>query len=184
MNSRDPSLSLEPAPESRSVLEQAFAQWQDELLGTLYYLVGNREDAQDAYQEVFLRCWRHNERVAQIGNLKAWIFRIALNLGRDIRGAGCRRRRKLLPEDEAILAAKASDRSETETSRREKLALVRRGLLDLRPEEQEVFLLRQNGEMTYEEIAKAINIPVGTAKTRMRLALQKLRAALVPESAD
>ena len=35
-----------------------------------------------------------------------------------------------------------------------------------------------------EEIAKAINIPVGTAKTRMRLALQKLRAALVPESAD
>jgi RNA polymerase sigma factor (sigma-70 family) len=166
------------------VLEQAFAQWQDELLGTLYCLLGNREDAQDAYQEVFLRCWRHNERVARIGNLKAWIFRIALNLGRDLRGATWRRRHKPLPEDEAILAARASDRSGAETSRREKLALARRGLLDLRPEEQEVFLLWQNGEMTYEEIAKAMNIPVGAAKNRMSRALQKLRAALVPESAD
>ncbi len=74
-------------------------------------------------------------------------------------------RRKPLPEDEAILAAKASDRSENADQPAGEAALVRRGLMDLRPEEQEVFLLRQNGEMTYEEIAKAINIPVGTAKT-------------------
>lgn len=184
MNPRDPSPIPAPAAEGRALLEEAFAQYQDELLGTLYFLVGNREDAQDAFQEAFLRCWRHHEGVGQIGNLKAWIFRIALNLGRDIRSTAWRRRRKPLPEDDAILTARAGDRSETETTRREKLALVRRGLLNLRAEEQEVFLLRQNGEMTYEEIAKAINIPVGTVKTRMRLALQKLRAALAPESAD
>lgn len=47
-----------------------------------------------------------------------------------------------------------------------------------------MFLLWQNGEMTYEEIAKAMNIPVGAAKNRMSRALQKLRTALVPESAD
>ena len=166
------------------MLEEAFTRYQDELLGTLYYLVGNREDAQDAFQETFLRCWRHHEGLTRIDNLKAWIFRIALNLGRDIRSTAWRRRRKPLPEDGAILAAKDSGRGESEATRREKLALVRRALLDLRAEEQEVFLLRQNGEMTYEEIAKAVNIPIGTAKTRMRLALQKLRAALSPESAD
>ena len=67
---------------------------------------------------------------------------------------------------------------EADAARREQLALVRRALRALRPEEQEVFLLRQNGQMTYDQIAQAIEIPVGTVKTRMRLALTKLREAL------
>ena len=62
----------------------------------------------------------------------------------------------------------------------DQLARVCRAVSDLRPEEQEVFLLRQNGGMKYEEIARAIGIPLGTVKTRMRLALAKLRGALSP----
>ena len=56
---------------------------------------------------------------------------------------------------------------------------LRLALMDLRPEEQEVFLLRQNGELTYEQIAEMHNRPVGTVKTQMRSALQKLRKVLV-----
>ena len=51
-------------------------------------------------------------------------------------------------------------------------------MLELRSEEKEVFLLRQNGELTYEEIAELRNCPVGTIKTQMRTALQKLRRVL------
>ena len=61
----------------------------------------------------------------------------------------------------------------------EELSSVRQALRDLRPEEQEVFLLRQNGGMTYTEIADAVVIPTGTVKTRMRLAITKLREALL-----
>ncbi len=61
----------------------------------------------------------------------------------------------------------------------EELALVRQAVRNLRREEQEVFLLRQNGQLSYQEIAQAIGIPLNTVKTRMRLALTKLRAALV-----
>lgn len=168
----------------QAMLEDAFALYQDELLGTLYYLIGNREDAQDAYQEAFVRCWRHRETVPRVANLKAWIFRIALNLGRDIRSTAWRRRRKPLPEDEAVLAAHRSDQPEVEYSRREKMALLRRELLELRGEEQEVFFLRQNGQMTYEEIARTLDVPVGTVKTRMRLAIRKLREVISPESTD
>jgi RNA polymerase sigma factor (sigma-70 family) len=179
----------QPTPEMaqedvQAVLEDAFAQYQDELLGTLYYLVGNREDAQDAYQEAFIRCWRHRKTVPRVTNLKAWVFRIALNLGRDIRSTAWRRRRKPLPEDEAVLAAHPSNQPEVEYSRREKVALVRRELLKLRSEEQEVFLLRQNGQMTYEDIARTLDVPVGTVKTRMRLALKKLREAISPDEDD
>jgi RNA polymerase sigma-70 factor (ECF subfamily) len=47
--------------------------------------------------------------------------------------------------------------------------------MDLRPDEKEVFLLRQNGDLTYDQIAEARGSPVGTVKTQMRSALQKLR---------
>jgi len=60
----------------------------------------------------------------------------------------------------------------------EMLVQLRTALMDLRPEEKEVFLLRQNAEMTYEQIAEAANRPLGTIKTQMRSALQKLKVAL------
>jgi RNA polymerase sigma-70 factor (ECF subfamily) len=60
----------------------------------------------------------------------------------------------------------------------ETLQRLRAALMQLRPEEKEVFLLRQNGELTYEQIAELRDRPVGTVKTQMRSALQKLRAVL------
>jgi RNA polymerase sigma-70 factor (ECF subfamily) len=60
----------------------------------------------------------------------------------------------------------------------EVLEQLRQALLHLRPEEKDVFLLRQNGELTYEQIAELHARPVGTVKTQMRSALQKLRKVL------
>ena len=63
----------------------------------------------------------------------------------------------------------------------ENVARLRQAILDLRDEEREVFLLRQNGELTYEQIGELRNTPVGTVKTQMRTALTKLRKVLNPE---
>jgi len=170
---------VEDDQQAAELLEDAFSRYQGELLGTLYYLVGNVEDARDALQEAFVRCWRQRQGISEVVNLKAWVFRVALNVGRDLRSTAWRKRRKPLPEDESVLGSQDAS-PDAEILHREKLALVRRALLDLRAEEQEVFLLRQNGEMTYEEIARLINVPLGTVKTRMRLAVTKLRDALAP----
>ena len=169
----------EPLRQSDSVglLEDAFARYQPELLGTLYYLVGNLDDARDALQEAFLKCWRHQEDLPQVQNLKAWIFRIALNTGRDLRQTAWRRKRQSLPEDENMLVGRDHD-PHVEVEHREQLERVRGAVRELRTEEQEVFLLRQNGGLSYEEIAEAAGIPLGTVKTRMRLAISKLRVAL------
>ena len=166
-----------PRGASAPSLEDAFAQYQSELLGTLYYLVGNLEDARDALQEAFIKCWRNQDKLPEIDNLKAWIFRIALNTGRDIRETAWRRKKQALPEDESMLTSTHAG-PEAIVEQDERLSRLRAALHQLRPEEQEVFLLRQNGEMTYEEIGEALEIPSGTVKTRMRLALQKLREVL------
>jgi RNA polymerase sigma factor (sigma-70 family) len=158
-------------------LENAFAQYQSELLGTLYYLVGNIEDARDALQETFVKCWRHRDQVAEVKNLKAWIFRIALNTGRDLRQTAWRRKRQGLPEDESIVESKDVGPMAI-AARNEQLEQLRDAIRGLRSEEQEVFLLRQNGQLKYEEIAEAAGIPLGTVKTRMRRALTALKETL------
>jgi RNA polymerase sigma-70 factor (ECF subfamily) len=162
------------------LLEEAFQQHQAELLGTLYYLVGNLEDARDALQNAFIKCWRHQAEVPGVENLKAWIFRVALNAGRDIRETAWRRKRQGLPEDESTLASQ-QDGPDMIVEHDERLTRLREALQELRPEDQEVFLLRQNGELTYEQIAEMLSVPTGTVKTRMRLALARLREVLEEE---
>jgi RNA polymerase sigma-70 factor (ECF subfamily) len=169
--------AVEPSARGASLLEEAFAEHQAELLGTLFYLVGNLEDARDALQEAFIKCWRHQAEVGGIDNLKAWIFRVALNTGRDIRETAWRRKRQGLPEDETALASRHEGPAEI-VEHDERLSRLRDAMKQLRPEEQEVFLLRQNGELTYEEIAETLDVPTGTVKTRMRLALSRLREVL------
>jgi RNA polymerase sigma-70 factor (ECF subfamily) len=174
---RSDSLRGVPANTAEVRLEEVFETHQAELMGTLYFLLGNPEDARDALQEAFIRCWNHREQVGEIQNLKSWVFRITYNIGRDIRKTAWRRRRKPLPEDEALLIARA-EKPETILSHREQVALIRRHLMAMPDEEKEVFLLRQNGDMTYDQIAQTLGIPSGTAKTRMRRALEKLRKGL------
>ncbi len=165
---------------AHETLEDAFARYQSELMGLLYHMVGNAEDARDAYQEAFIKCWRNRDQVPAVQNLKAWIFRIALNTGRDMRQTAWRRHRRELPEDESGLASHSSG-PEAAAEHAEQMTLVREAVSQLRSEEKEVFLLRQNAELTYEEIAEALGIPSGTVKTRMRLALTKLRTTLAHE---
>jgi RNA polymerase sigma-70 factor (ECF subfamily) len=60
--------------------------------------------------------------------------------------------------------------------------MLQQAVLKLRAEEQEVFLLRQNGSLTYEQIAEATSLPLGTVKTRMRTAIGQLRKAVGGQS--
>ena len=57
---------------------------RDELVSTLWFMLGNADDAQEMAQEVFLRCWRAQASLPGIRDLRAWIFRVGLNAARDI----------------------------------------------------------------------------------------------------
>jgi RNA polymerase sigma-70 factor (ECF subfamily) len=175
----DATRKSEPAEPARrhASLEEAFACHQDELLGMLYHMVGNAEDARDAFQDAFVKCWRRRDSVAEVQNLKAWIFRVALNTCRDMRQTAWRRKKRALPDDESSVTSHYQDPVQA-VEYHEQLSLVRQAVGQLRAEEREVFLLRQNAQMTYEEIAEALEIPTGTVKTRMRLALNRLRTSL------
>jgi RNA polymerase sigma-70 factor (ECF subfamily) len=173
-----PALARPASPEAwADLLVRTFNDVRDELISTLWYLLGNQDDAQDMAQEVFLRCWRTQENLPEVHNLRAWIFRVGLNAARDLQRSAWKRRVKPLVGTEIMSPVDPSSPA-AELEDRESLDRLRAALHGLRDEEKEVFLLRQNGELTYEQIAEVSNRPVGTVKTQMRAALQKLRKVL------
>ena len=156
-----------------------FNELRDELISTLVYLLGNRDDALDAAQEAFLKCWRARETLPEVQNLRAWIFRVAMNTARDVQRSAWNRRVMPLIGEEFMTTTRERLPSDS-MEEQEALNQLRDAIAQLRQEEKEVFLLRQNGELTYEQIADIRNTPVGTVKTQMRSALMKLRKVLNP----
>jgi RNA polymerase sigma-70 factor (ECF subfamily) len=157
-----------------------FNDLRDELVSTLLYLLGNPDDAQDAAQEAFLKCWRARQSVPDVQNLRAWIFRVGLNAAKDFQRSAWNRRSRPLPEDDLMIPDR-DDAPGRSVEDQEAVDRLRDAITQLRQEEKEVFLLRQNGDLTYEQIAEIRGAPVGTVKTQMRSALQKLRKVLNPE---
>ena len=177
-----PPASPQAHPSPDEVLFSAFDAARDELISTLMYVLHDRDDAQDAAQEAFLKCWKARAQVPGVLNLRAWIFRVGLNTAKDMRRSAWHRKSRplvgeeFMPEEGGIEPGGSLDD-------RDRIARLRVAIADLRPDEQEVFLLRQNGDLTYEQIAELRKAPVGTVKTQMRAALIKLKKVLNPDGA-
>ena len=175
-----PAPAAAPRRPAEDELVTLFMQIRDELVSTLMYLLGNPDDAEDAAQEAFVKCLRARASIPDVQNLRAWIFRVGLNAAKDFQRSAWNRRSRPLPEDDLMIPA-AADGPGQAVEDQETVDRLRLAITKLRPEEQEIFLLRQNGELTYEQIAELRGAPVGTVKTQMRAALQKLRKVLNPE---
>jgi len=177
MKNRRPSEAPSSVDRDGEEFVRAFNDCRAELVSTLYYMLGSRDDAQDVAQDAFIKCWRTRSTLADVRNMRGWIFRVGMNAAKDLQRNAWRRKAKMIgdgmPPEEVGSVAPIEILEE-----REEQARLRKALADLRPDEKEVFLLRQNGDLTFEEIAEQRCAPVGTVKTQMRSALQKLRQAL------
>lgn len=144
--------------------------------------------AQDVVQDVFLRLWRNPQRFdARRGELGAYLRLMAhsraLDLWREAQAAG-RARDRLIAAESARVHARADldpTRPATAFERQEGRAVVRVALGELPPAQREALVLAYWGGLTAEEVARRTGAPLGTAKSRLRLGLTKLREALEPE---
>jgi len=164
-------------------LLHTFDEIRVKLFRSLYAMLGNYDDAQDALQVAFLRCWQARASLCGLRNVKAWIWRVSLNAGRDLRDRLRIRRGKPLSDVDGVVSVQGGSPADL-LVRREQQERLQTALARLRPEENEVFLLRQNESLTYEEIAKRRGTPVSTGKTLMRSAVRKLRRQLHEGAAD
>ena len=175
--------AVSPAiPDPGSTLVAAFNAARDELVSTLMYVLGSRDDAQDAAQDAFLKCWKARDQIPDVQNLRAWIFRVALNTAKDVRRSAWNRKSRSFSGEEFSIVGRDGP-PEDELDDKDALVRIRAAIFELRQDEREIFLLRQNGNLTYEQIAEMRETPIGTVKTQMRAALMKLKKILAGETA-
>lgn len=160
-------------PHSESAV---FAEIVDEhgaaVLGMLRRLCGNRADADDAFQETALRVWRHLHRRPRLRNPRAWIMTIAYHAFVD-QHAG-RRSHQTLLEHADPRSARGAQWIET-SDEHDRVSEQ----LDRLPETiRAVVVLHYSGGLTLRETAAALDISVGTAKSRLNNALERLRRDL------
>jgi RNA polymerase sigma-70 factor, ECF subfamily len=160
----------------------AFEVYYDRHGGAAYSLahriVGDPQAAEDVTQEAFLSIWRSRARYdATRGSVRAWTLGIVRNRAIDALRREGGRAPKLDLDDEATLESKAApERTEAEALRRETARQVRGALGALPNEQSQVIELAYFGGFTHSEIARMLEMPLGTVKGRMRLGLEKIRA--------
>lgn len=160
-------------------LVELFRTHGNGLAGAVHGILGHRADTQEVLQEAFLKAWRALHEGVAPTNKVAWLFVITMNLSKDQRRQDMRRDPSQSIEEvnpmelRSVEPAPGAGMEQAET-----LAAARRAIHGLHSREKEVFLLRTSAGLSFEEAAEALSIPVGTAKTRMRSALQNLRSSL------
>lgn len=130
-------------------------------------------DAEDLVQETLIRVWQGLATYRQERRFRSWLFTIAHNVGTT---HAIRRQRGEHLQSEGIPPAR--ERSDSRLAIRELRDLLVRAVRELPYEQRDVFLLRQDGGLSYKEIAELQGVPVSTALSRMHYAIQKLRRAL------
>jgi RNA polymerase sigma-70 factor (ECF subfamily) len=146
-------------------------------------MLGNREAAEELVQEAFLRAWRQIATYQpSLGRVSNWLLGIARNLAIDeMRRRGARPQTVSNDESDDQITQLAASRDEDPAEQVQasaRSAEIRRALDALPPAQREVMELAYYGGLTQSEIAARLGDPLGTVKTRMRLATQKLRDLL------
>ena len=180
---------------SESAYELLLSRFQQPVYNLALRLLSDPSDAADVVQEVFIKVFRNVDHFRGQSSLKTWIYRITVNEAHNQRRWFCRhRQREIGLEDEAEDARSLADviadgvRSPFDfVFDQEKHRLIETALARINPTFRESVVLRDMGDLSYEEIAEVLQISLGTVKSRIlrgREALrQELEGRLEPEPA-
>lgn len=164
------------------------------VFGFIFRFANNRATAEELLQDVFLRVVDKAATFEQRSKFTTWLYTIARNLCIDhLRKMQHRRHPSL---DQPVQAGEEGgmtllDRISTDDPAPDRAAhnlrvrdLIRQAIAALSPEQREVFLMREDAGLPFEEIARIVDAPVNTVKSRMRYALQNLRTQLSAQGVE
>jgi RNA polymerase sigma-70 factor (ECF subfamily) len=165
--------------------EELLRRHQHGLYNFIYRFLGNRETAEEVFQEVFIKIHRAAQSYAPNGKFTTWLYTIARNQCVDtFRRLKIREALSLdvtFEDSEVRLGdTLANDEIPPDvlSSARQIENVLKLALDKLNPDQREVFLLREKEGFKFEEIAEMTGVSVNTVKSRMRYALEALRRVL------
>lgn len=172
----------------RAAYEELIAAYQGVVYGLAFRLLGDAEEARDVAQETFLKAFRHIGTFRGDCGIKTWLYRMTVNQASNQRRWWKRRHRKdtisldapkgdtTATVGDALPAGGRSPEQVALASERQRLLLV--ALDSLKHDYRTAVVLRDIEELSYEEIAEAVGVPVGTVKSRIARGREELRRRL------
>lgn len=178
--SRDDSDLIRAAQQGdQAAFGEIVRRYQRAVYRVAYGLTRNGSDADDLAQETFVRAYQAIDRFRVGEPLYPWLSRIAVNLAYSLF-----RRRKRRPETslEPMVEAghqwASEDDPVAETADREQQENIQAAFGELSPEHQAVLVLRVVENLSYDEIARSLSVPIGTVMSRLSRARGELKARL------
>lgn len=165
--------------------EALVTAYEARLYQLAFRYLGHREDALDAVQETFLRVYRFLGGFQEKSSFSTWIYRIAINVCRDLSLQRSRRAEQPLERGEGEEPSPAEllpDLRYAPETRLEQLELqqaILQGLRALPRAQKEILLLREVQGLSYEEIGAALSLGPGTVRSRIARAREALRKKLL-----
>ena len=181
---REAALIQRCAAGDETAFAEVVAEHQRMVVQLALNLLGDRDEALDLSQEVFLRVFRTISRFRGQSTLKTWIYRIAVNQARNRHRFWRRRHRADQVSLDAHVAthgeflSAATSRPDRVLAQKELAARLENALDALPFDQRTAIVLREVDGLSYEEIAYSLGVAVGTVKSRLTRARQTLRLEL------
>lgn len=188
----DASLDLVRRAQAKdgAALQELFEQVRPRAMAIALKVLRNRDDAEDAVQDAFVKVWRNLDRFEGRSSFSTWIHRIVMNASLDLL-----RRQASRNETSSQVADADEDRApqieaieestpESRLASTETQMLVRLAVARLTPVHREVLTLREFEDSSYEEIAQAAACPIGTVMSRLHHARHRVATeiqSMVPD---
>ena len=186
LNSRMETLGTDEIIVERALSGDAEAfgeivrRWERRIFALTYGILGREDDARDATQETFLAAFRNLRGFRGEAKVSSWLHRIAVNqcISRQ-RRARVRNESELDDEQGTNVFAAPLDRSPASVAEgRQRTAAVRRALNGLPLDLRQVVVMKEFEELTFREIADALELPLSTVKSRLYTGLKQLQMRL------
>jgi len=162
--------------KEKAALEQLYDRYEKILFSFLYKMTEDRDLAEEALQEVFIKLWRgKGEYDESKGKFTSWLFTMSRNSAIDL----IRKQKKpSVPLDEIGDLVSPETAVEELAEWQEQKNQIQEAVSELSGEQQKMIQLFYFKGMTHETISTMCDIPLGTVKSRIRLALSKLKKTL------
>jgi RNA polymerase sigma-70 factor, ECF subfamily len=170
------SLVIRAKSGDRSAYGELVNRHYEAVIRVVYRLCGDAQIAQDAAQEAFIRAWVRLPGYQPRAPFRSWVFRIAVNTALDVLR---RKPEESIENNEGMqLMAEKSPGPEEAVIEKEQVDFLQGAVRALPEAARAVLVLREYGELSYEEIATVLEIPVGTVMSRLNYARTRLREML------
>ncbi len=172
-------LAVSQEPEAFSEIVN---RWDRKIFALCFGMLGREDEARDATQEAFISAFRNLEKFRGEAKVSSWLHRIAVNKCLTTKRRARTRNEEFIDEEEYgesnVFVAPASASPLCSAENTERMRLVRTAVGSLPVDLRQVIIMKEFEEMTFQEIAETLELPLSTVKSRLYTALKQLKMKL------